>query len=46
MRRGGGVKLPEAVVLLGPRTKRSVTALTQGKPVVAEKGLPGPELPL
>lgn len=41
--RGGGVKVP-LVVTFGPRMKRSVMALSQPNPTVAEKEFPGPDL--
>lgn len=42
--RGGGTKVPFTVVLFVPTVKRSDIALIQGNPVVAENGLPGPDL--
>lgn len=44
MSKGGGTKVPFAVVCPGPRANKSVMALTQGKPVAAAIGLPGPDL--
>lgn len=43
MRSGPGLKVPLAVVDLGPTSKRSATAFTQGKPVAAAYGLPAPD---